>query len=147
MAFIIHKAFTDIAAGSKDAYDFMASFYQWVHSLDDLIDKDLSVPLEQSIEKELNFIITVSSNPFFLEHRQKYYPLLLTGALAYLESERFKRHPSVLERIGSQVLKSQYQEVYFMTAYLTGGWRHMVEMSRLYREFDFDDCTPESSAS
>ncbi len=142
MAFDPKTALTEIAKGNSDAFAFMWNLLGWVHTLDDLIDQDPPPPLERVLESHLCFINTLSSNKFFIEHSSRIFPLLLAGNLAHIESERYRKSDDVVYRMASQVLKSQYQDVFFYTAFLVGGFQHMVEMSRRFRDYHFDPVPP-----
>jgi hypothetical protein len=138
MIFDVEAAFREMAHGDEAALKFMISFYCWAHSLDDLIDRDKPVDLDKVHEAHFFLLASLATNEFFLQHRLEFVPVLLTSTLAHLESERFRLRDSVLDKIGSQILKSQYQDVFFYSAFLTGGFAHMLAMSKKYRDYDYD---------
>src|SRR5208283_3719945 len=134
MAFDPKVALTEMAKGNPDALAFMWNLLGWVHTLDDLVDNDPPPPPERVLESHLCLIHTLGSNKFFIENHDKLFPLLVAGNLAHLESERYRKSDDVVYRMASQVLKSQYQDVFFYTAFLVGGFQHMIEMSRRFRD-------------
>lgn len=131
--------FRDITCGNADAFNFCYAFFQWVHCLDDLVDRDKDVPPTSVSMLLYSFIHTIASNPFFQSNKSSLLPTFLLSLQAWADSEDWKRSPDVLHRIASQVLKSQYQDVFLHVAALCGGQPHMQEMARKYRDYNFDE--------
>jgi hypothetical protein len=136
--FDIEKAFREIAKGDKEAYEFCEAFYGWVQTLDDLIDQDQPITAEKATVMNVGLIYTLAKNKFFAAHQETLLPIILVSSVAYIDSERFKTHEHVLDRIASQVLKSQYADVFYYVAFLRGGMGHMLAMTKQYREFSYD---------
>jgi hypothetical protein len=131
-----------VANGNAAAGTFLLAFYRWVHFLDDVVDGDEPPRTPQDIvEINLGMFLTVAANEFFQEHREKLLPLVVQGARAWLDSERMKEEsePGSNDFVAAQVFKSLYSEVFWHTAFLTGGWAHMEEATRRFREVDYDD--------
>lgn len=135
-------AFKEIALGNQAAEDFMVGFYQWIHTLDDLIDRDRPILLETVHSNHLGLIVSVSANEFFLKYRDSLLPVIVMSALAHQESERLRNAENVLDRVASQVIKSQYQDVFYLVAFLVGGYAHASAMSRKFREYCYDPTPP-----
>lgn len=131
-------AFKEIANGNSDALSCLNALFTWFHAFDDAWDRDKPVLLSWVIASQLRMIECVACNPFFQKHKLKLLPVMEAAALAYVESERFREDKRTLHRIGSQILKSQYQDLFFAVARLEGGDEHWFRMSEKYREFDFD---------
>jgi hypothetical protein len=112
--------------------------FDWVHALDDILDRDKPVLLPWPVLANLRALECAASNAFFQKHKATLLPILQTSALSYIDSERFRVHPDPLYRIGSQVLKSSYQDFFFAVARITGGEEFMVKMSAKYRGIDAD---------
>jgi len=130
--------FKDITCGNTDAYDFCNAFFRWVHCLDDLVDKDKVVPPGGVSFLFYSLIHNIACNPFFQANRTELLATLLISSQAWADSEEWKKRPDVLHRIASQVLKSQYQDVFLHVAALCGGQLHMQEVARKYRDYNFD---------
>lgn len=130
--------FKDITKGNLDAYDFCHSFFRWVHCLDDLVDKDKQVPAGAVSMLFFSLVHTVACNPFFQKYRTELLSTLLISSQAWADSEEWKKRPDVLHRITSQVLKSQYQDVFIHVAALCGGQIHMQEIAARYRDYNYD---------
>lgn len=132
------EIFKDIAKGDTDAYDFCNALFRWVHCLDDLVDKDKLVPPTAVSMLLFSFIHVIACNPFFQKHKTELLSTILLALQAWADSEEWKTRPDVLHRITSQVLKSEYQNVFIHVAALCGGQCHMQEISRKYRDYDYD---------
>ena len=130
--------FNDITKGNRAAFDFCNAFFRWVHCLDDLYDKDKEVPASAVSFLFFSLIQTIACNPFFQQHRDVLLATLLMSSQAWADSEEWKKREDVLHRITSQVLKSQYQDVFLHVAALCGGQQHMQEMARKYRDYNYD---------
>lgn len=138
MTFDFVTVFKEISNGDEQANECLNALFAWFHALDDLVDRDKPVLLTFTMLAHLKMVECISSNVFFQKHKAAFLPLFQAAALAYLESERFRLHANPLHRIGSQVLKSQYQDIFYAVARFTGGDEFMVRMSQKYRDFDFD---------
>ena len=135
-------AFREMARNDEAAFSFLSTFYLWVQSQDDLIDRDKPVDVKHAIGFNLGLLDTFAANPFFQKHRAFLMPVIIVSALAYIASEDFKRKTEVLDRITAQVLKSQYLDVFLAVCYCVGGFDHAVAMSAKYRDYSFDDEKP-----
>lgn len=145
MPFDAKIAFREIAAQNEEATSFLHVFYEWVQTQDDLMDRDKPVPPREFVITNMRLIFTLTCNEFFLAHKDKLLPVILASSVAYVDSERFRTHESVLDRVASQVLKSQYADVFYMVAFIVGGIQHMIAMAEKYREFSYDPCPPPSA--
>ena len=132
------EALKEISNGNEDAHRFMRSFYLWIQVQDDLFDKDHEVTASQLVSANMNLLIEVSQNPFYQEHRAVFLPVLMSSSLAWVSSEDFKKRENPLDRMSSQVIKSQYQDVFFQVALLVGGMDFCLAMQAKYRSYYFD---------
>jgi hypothetical protein len=132
------EALKEISNGNEDAHRFMRSFYLWVQVQDDLFDKDQEVTASQLVSANMNLLIEVSQNPFYQEHRAVFLPVIFSASLAWVSSEDFKKREAALDRLSSQVIKSQYQDVFFQVALLVGGMDFCLAMQAKYRSYYFD---------
>jgi hypothetical protein len=134
-------AIVDITRGDKSAAELLTAFYLWTHSQDDLIDRDHAPDVANAVGFNLQMLRAFGKNEFFQKHQDFLWPVILTSALAYINSEERKKSPDVLERITAQVLKSEYVNVFFAVALVVdgGGFDHALAMTRKYRIYSFDD--------
>lgn len=124
----VFEALKDISNGNEDAHRFMRAFYIWVQIQDDLFDKDHEVKASQLASSNLNLLIEVSNNPFYRENSNVFLPVIASASLAWVASEEFAKRDGALDRLSSQVIKSQYQDVFFQVAMLVGGIDHCLAM-------------------
>lgn len=131
-------ALREISKGDESAFSCLNNIFVWLHALDDVIDRDKPHMLSWIIAAHLQFIETIANNPFFQKNKATLLPVINASAMSYLASEKFRKHDSPLYRIGSQVLKSQYQDLFYTAATIIGGLEHAIAMQDKYRDFDFD---------
>lgn len=129
--------FREIAAGDENAYEFCRAVFEWVHVFDDLIDRDKPVETEAAVLTHLKLFAVLAQNPFFQHFRADLLQALQTAALAFAASERLNNAPDIQDKLAAQVLKSQYQDVFFRVAFLVGGTKHAMEMDKKHRGYSF----------
>lgn len=134
----VFEALKEISNGNEDAHRFMRAFYIWIQIQDDLFDKDHEVKASQLASSNMNLLFEVSQNPFYQEHRAVFLPVIVSASLAWVASEDFAKREGALDRLSSQVIKSQYQDVFFQVALLVGGIDHCLAMQAKYRSYYFD---------
>lgn len=133
----IEACFKEIAAGNQDAFDLCRSAFEFFHLFDDLVDRDQPIDANETVLCLLKFIETLTRNEFYQKHRDDLFATLTAGALAYAASLRQATDQNVQRRLASEVLKSQYQDLFFRVAFWTGGSRHSIEMDTKYRGYCF----------
>lgn len=142
--FNLEEAWQKISKGDASAKDLCRAVYLYVHTKDDLIDRDKPVKVETAVGHDLQILREFGKNPFFQKHQDFLWPLLLTSAMAYISSEDFKRREDVIDKIASQVLKSQYVDIFIGIAFCIGGFDHALAISREYRDYHYDVEKPAS---
>lgn len=125
--------------GNAAAADFLRVFIAHCHMLDDVIDGDKGpVTDERLIASEIEWLLALSGNVFFQQHRALLVPLIVQAFNAWLDSNQWAKAEQHEKRIASDALKGWYHEVVFHTAFLCGGWAHMREVTSQHREYDFE---------
>lgn len=133
------KAFAVISCGDRVAADFCHAFLAWVHHIDDMIDGDKPAPDPEDIVRiNLELAMTFALNPFWQEHKKSLLPLVIQGAQAYSDSVEWALRSELRDRLASDVMKSQYAEVFWHIAYLCGGKDHLAAVTKQYRRFNYD---------
>jgi len=134
-----NKVFQEVCAGNRDALAFCHVFLHWVHFIDDVIDNDAPPRTQESIVRlQLEAALTFAFNPFFQANKASLSPLVLQGVKAYADSIAWALRPDGRDRKAAEVLKSQYQEVFWHVAFLCGGYEHMDRITKAYRTYDYD---------
>jgi hypothetical protein len=113
---------------NEHAAQFLTAFVAHCHWMDDVVDMD-------QFDKVTAEMVTLSQNPFFIEHKDRLLPLILVAFNAWVDSDAM---PPCVER---DVLKGYYHEVCAVVALLTGGWDRMRAVTKEYRHYDIE---PES---
>lgn len=133
----LEEIFQHVSNGNSDAYTFCRSFYEFVHMIDDLIDRDKPFDIGGAMFIVVKLVETIGFNPFFQKHKAQLLPVIHTSAMAYASSERLKTCEDIQGRVASEVLKSQYQDVFLYVAFLTGGSAFALECDVKYRGYSF----------
>lgn len=119
------------ANGNAAAARFLGVFWDRAHLVDDLIDDKGAIGDEVLAAAEADWILELTANPFFVEHRAKLVPLLCLGLNAWVDSNRLPAGPV------RDVLKGVWHETFYAVALLTGGWQAMRKCSEV-RPYDFE---------
>lgn len=128
----------EIAAGDKQAAAFLLAFQSRAHLVDDLEDRDQEITDCDLIAEEVDWLLMVAGNEFFQAHKASLVPLMISGLVAWGDSNRWRRNVDATKRRASDVLKGFYHEVAYWVAFLTGGLEHMQKMTNKYRSYDFE---------
>ena len=131
----VHAALAEISSGDERAHQFLVTTYEFIHLLDDLIDRDEE---RSSVEVGLivySFIETIAANEFFQAHRAVLLGSLRSGVISWVASEQFRKREPVVDKLAAEVLKSGYQELFYLVASITGGMKHAMSMSSKYRSY------------
>jgi hypothetical protein len=133
----LEQAFQDISAGNADAYTFCRSAFEFFHLIDDLVDRDKPVAPNDLVICLLKFIDVLTRNEFYQSHRDDLFAFIYSSAMAYAASLRLAQDEDIQRKVASEVLKSQYQDLFFRVAFWTGGSRHAIDMDAKHRGYCF----------
>lgn len=123
------------ANGNVAAEVFLRSFLTWAHWLDDVVDEPkthAAFTPETAARIEADWMLQLTSNPFFLAHKERLLPLVLIGLNAWVDANAMPAGTI------QDVVKGIYHEVGAITAYLTGGWAHLRATTSQCREYDLE---------
>jgi hypothetical protein len=127
-----------VCSGDREAESFCEAFICWCHWIDDIVDKDRLWLPQETIEVNLQALLTFSANPFFERHKSSLLPLIIQAFRAFVDSTRMEKAPDVRDRRAADILKSNYHEVIWHVAFLVGGFDHMTAVTQRHRKFDYD---------
>lgn len=130
--------FKEVCCGDKSAEDFCTTMLQGVHMIDDLVDRDVDRPASDVAGWHFRFIFTLANNEFFQKHKHALMGTILLSNIAWRDSEEWKKRDHPLDKLAAQVLKSQYQDIFTLVAFLCGGQRHAMAMAEKYRTYNWD---------
>lgn len=134
------KILEECCKGDATALRFCQIFFVWCHTFDDVLDRDKPVAFEDAVTANWALIQELTTNAFWLKNSARLLPLISAGASSSVSSEQFRLRENVLDRVASQVLKTQYAEVFWEVAGICGGWQHKLAMVQKHRAFDYDPC-------
>jgi len=84
------------------------------------------------------FIQQLSFNPFYLQHKKAFYPLVVQAWNAWVDSTEWEAAKSKTLQRDSDVLKGFYHEIFYQAAFIIGGWNHLRVVTPKVREYDHD---------
>lgn len=116
---------------------FCRAFHRMVHLLDSLFDRDEDRTADDVALTFYAFIGQVAGNPFFAQHRDALLPIIYTSAKSWAASERLRKSADIQEQIASEVIKSNYQDIYHYVAFLCGGIEFAAEWDIKHRGYYF----------
>lgn len=133
----IETAFQEICAGNVHAYELCRSVFEFFHLVDDLVDHDKPLQPNDIVLGLLKFIDVIGGNEFYQAHRADLFASIYAAAMAYAASLRMANDADVQRRVAAEVLKSQYQDLFFRVAFWVGGSRHSIECDTKFRGYCF----------
>ena len=134
-----HEQFLEVAKGDENAANFLGAFQDKAHLLDDMVDHDHPRSLDEHCQIELNWLLTLTSNPFVQAHTGKLVPVLTLGLNAWADSNAMQRSVKKRDRLVADVVKGFYHEVVYLVALICGGYDHMRVISMKYRKYNFEE--------
>jgi hypothetical protein len=135
-----------VCKGNADAEQFCKSFVAYCHLLDDCVDRDKPCDAERVAREAIDFIVQLTSNPFFVAHKAQLMGLIIQSFRAWADSNLPKYNGAHEIKPETEherdVIKGFYHEVVFHVAAILGGWEHLTEVTKRCREYDFEVPTP-----
>jgi hypothetical protein len=129
----------EVCLGNPQAAEFCHTFLHWVHLIDDYIDRDNPNPSQDYvILVNLELLRMLSFNPFWQQHKASLFPVIIQSVQAFADSNRWAKSDDFRKRATADVLKSQYQDVFWHVAYIVGGYEHLNKISQKFRTYDYD---------
>lgn len=125
----------EVVKGNLQAFDFLCTYVTYCHLMDDIVDAPGSVDDKRLVREQFSFLQQFVLNPWVQQHIGLLWPLIVTSANSWLDANQWEKSVEANKRTSADVLKGQYHEVAWFTAYLCGGLEHMQEMTKKYREY------------
>ena len=129
--------FQEICRGDASAYQYCCETLRWLHVMDDVLDNQAPKPAELLVQSFVRYLEMISTNDFWKGNAGRLMPVIRASAVAFLDSERWKVREDVRDKLAAEVLKSEYQNIFFEVAACVGGFPHQREMSERYRAYYF----------
>lgn len=134
----IRGMFDEICCGNQDAVHTCWAVFQFLHVIDDLYDRDHVVSIDTVGLALLGFTESIAANPFFQANRDILLGQLRVSVLEWVDSEKWRTREDIREKLAAEVLKSQYQNFFYLIASLCGGLHHMAAVTQKYRQYHWD---------
>ena len=121
--------------GDVYAYEFLWRLWCFEHCFDDLIDQDVEINKELCVRELIKFVTCLSYNPFYQEHKDQIYGLLVQACTRWLDGDEWEQSEDETRRICASVVRCGDLDIWLHVAYLTGGWDYMRKL-RFLRHYD-----------
>lgn len=129
----------EVTKGDENAANFLAAFQDKAHLLDDVLDQDHPRSPDEHYMTELNWLLTLTSNPFVQQHSAKLVPVMALGINAWADSNVMQKSVKRRDRMAADVVKGFYHEILWLVALICGGYDHMRVVSLKYRNYNFEE--------
>lgn len=123
---------------NTDAVRFCDVFVEHCHVLDDIIDKDRPVTDERLIKSQIEMMLELTHNPFFVTNKNYLMPLIVQSFNAWLDSNLWEKHKDLRFQRAADVLKGFYHEVVYGVIFLCSGFDGLRKATKENRDYDFD---------
>lgn len=130
-----------ITNGNTQAEAFLLSYLQFCHLIDDIVDKDVEVDDKRLVQELLGFLEQCTLNPWASANFALLWPLITCAAYSWLDSNRWAKTGTDLQKQSVDTLKGQYHEVFWFTANLCGGREHQQNITSRFRQYDYEQQT------
>lgn len=124
------RVIADVSCGNQDAADFCWAYLRFSHFVDDVADAETHKwSLAEVVDVNLGALLAFALNPFFRHNKDRLLPLIVSSTNAWVDSES-GRHDTRM----NDVLKTQYQEVFWHVAFICGGYENLRRVTARHRE-------------
>jgi len=114
----------ELCKGNKDAEEFCNLWYQYLHSIDDLIDEEDTDPLRPFFDAALLY-----NAKFYHQNESLLFPIILSITAQYRLSVRWEHHIEDKRKVGmADVLRMSGNQMFGQVALIVGGFSHMNNM-------------------
>lgn len=123
----------EAANGDQEALAFLRHYLDLGHKIDDIIDSP-KVTAEHILQTFILAIALFSANGFYLTHRERLYPLIISSLNMYATSVEWEKAEMPHRKSISDHLRSQGVQVIEFVALICGGIERMRMLSPRLRE-------------
>jgi hypothetical protein len=134
----LEAMFRELCRDDQHAVNACWAAWRFLHVIDDLADRDHPVPVADVGIALLDFTETAALNPFWQSHARELAAVLRVGVMEWVDSEKWRQREDVREKLAAEVIKSGYQNLFYLIAGLVGGTSHMQAMTEKWRQFQWD---------
>jgi hypothetical protein len=113
---------------NKDAAAFLENVAAMTRLADDIADGDSKDPVADVAHLLHRAVITNGRNKFFQEHKDILSPVMATSIMMWAKSEQWRRSENRKTRMFAFVYREGVEHVAHVTALLTGGVAHALDV-------------------
>lgn len=121
--------------GNQSAIDFVNHLFYAVEFWDDLIDKDVEISNERINEVMTILFIGLTSNNWFIDHREYYHPLIIMAINGFNDANKMAKDSDDKIKNLAFHIRNLGTEIQIATAFLIGGFDYMNSISEEIRRF------------
>ncbi len=129
----VYEAIRLSSNGNNDAWNYLSIIARVLRVIDDLVDEPEKVKVGDKYNLALLLMVELPSNSFFHAHKASLLPLHLTSINAWIDSNDWMDKDRT-RKYYALVIRDQITELVMLVAYLTGGNKHMRNVSLKIRE-------------
>lgn len=126
-----------ITKGNQQAALFLLDYFEYCRVLDTVFDEPEKMTDETFVRAQLNFLAHLCEPGWARDNAPRLYYGFVTASNAWLDSNRLAKSLDPRERLASEVLKNQCDEMERYVAFKCENFEHMRAMSA-NRQFDWD---------
>lgn len=121
--------------GHQPAMDFVWSIFTICHVWDDLIDRDRHVTDEEIQTAFWQAVVTLPTNPFYVQHFATLYPVFVTTIVNWRAATAMERRGEEADREIAFILRAGYADLLTMSALLVGGVEWSIRVTPEIRQW------------
>ena len=122
--------------GNVSAKEFLEDLNHVVRTIDDIVDKDENVSITQIQYTFFVMCFKLQVNPFYLQNCGILTGVLMVAYNAWIDSDKLKESEDKIKNKWGSVIRGYIDEILPVTAYLTGGYTAMREVSIKLRDLE-----------
>lgn len=126
-----------ITKGNQQAALFLLDYFEYCRVVDTVFDEPEKMTPEMFVRAQLNFLSHLCELGWARDNAPRLLPLFITASNAWLDSNKLAKSDDPRERLASEVLKNQCDEMERYVAFRCENFEHMRAMSA-NRQFDWD---------
>ena len=122
----VEKLAREAASGNDEAYKFLRTIIETLHTWDDLIDKDKKIEDAQVHKAFLSALISLPSNQFYNRNRYLLEPALFMATINWRAATNRER---VQPSEWTFIIRSSYVDLVVLTKMLTSNYEEAIKFA------------------
>lgn len=130
----IEKIASICSNGNPEAKEYIKKVIYVVETIDDLIDKDKEVNNETILKTFFILFCELYINPFFMTYSNLLVGIHVSAYNAWMDANIWEKSGDELKKVYAHVIRDYICELFYMVAYITGGYEYMRRVSPIVRD-------------